>query len=91
MFKLVGKFFLNGEEVNDTKDNDKHDIQTSTGVSQATSGTEAYILQELLLVLEDICSSPINDTLQEVCFSVVYVFVEEVFFTAPYILIRCLL
>lgn len=70
---------LNGEEVNDTVDKDKDYIQTSTGVSQATSGTEPYILQELLLVLEDICSSLINDSLQEVCFSIVYVLLRKSF------------
>lgn len=64
LFKL-GKFLLNGEEVNETEDKAEHYIQTSSGVSQAISSPEVCILQELLVVLEDICSSLINDALQE--------------------------
>lgn len=60
LFQLLGKAFSNDwvragslEEW----------VQASSGVSQTISNTLCYIQQTLLLILEDIVASPLNDTL----------------------------
>ncbi|KAI5670288.1 hypothetical protein M9H77_10652 [Catharanthus roseus] len=63
LFKLVGKFFVNNGGINGAEDEEaKELIQAVSGVSQIASSTQVYVQQELLLILEDISSSLINDS-----------------------------
>lgn len=60
---------MNNGGINGAEDEEaKELIQAVSGVSQIASSTQVYVQQELLLILEDISSSLINDSPLEVSF-----------------------
>ncbi|KAL3521384.1 hypothetical protein ACH5RR_019533 [Cinchona calisaya] len=61
LIKLLHLIFMNNEWVHGTEDEANKYLEASTGVSQTVSSTRVYIQQTLLLILEDIASSAINN------------------------------